>query len=92
MQGKRLLSLIMMVAIGTVSMSTSTAGHNTDLDGRDDTKELSLIMAAADEQELTAKAMASSKHLYIMHAMHAIGSLACQPFLHKYLTRISSTL
>lgn len=65
MQGKGSLSLFMMVAIGTVSMlSTPMAGHNTDLpDGRGDMEELSLIMAAAADQELTAKAMASCKHL-----------------------------
>ena len=56
MQGKGLLSVIMMVAVGTVSMSTtSVARYNTDLVGTDVTmEELALIMAAATEQELTA--------------------------------------
>ena len=58
MESKGLFSLIMMVALGTVSVSTSVAGHNTDLVGTDAAmEELALIMAAATEQELTAKAM-----------------------------------
>ena len=65
MQSKGLLYLFMMIAIGTVSVSTSVAGHNTDLDGTDAMEELALIMAAAAEQELTAKAMAR-KHLRIL--------------------------
>ena len=65
MQRKGLLSLFMMVTIGTaIVLSISVAGHNVDLDGRKDMEELSLIMAAAAEQELTSKAMASSKHLH----------------------------
>ena len=66
MQSKGLLSLFMMVVIGTMSVSTSMAGYNNDLDGTDAMKELSLIMAAAADQELTAKSMASSKHLSIV--------------------------
>ena len=64
MQSKRLLSLFMMVTIGMVIVLSTVAGHNVDLDGRKDMEELSLMMAAAAEQELTSKAMASSKHLH----------------------------
>ena len=64
MQSKRLLSLFMMVTIGMAIVLSTVAGHNVDLDGRKDMEELSLMMAAAAEQELTSKAMASSKHLH----------------------------
>ena len=58
MLGKGLLSVIMMVAVGTLSMSTSVARYNSDLVGMDAAmEELALIMAAAAKQELTAKAM-----------------------------------
>lgn len=55
MQGKEFLSVIMMVAIGIVSMSTTMARYDTDTDAA--MEELALIMAAAAKQELTAKAM-----------------------------------
>ena len=51
------LSLVMLVAIGTVSVSTSVEGHNVDLDGTDAMEELALIMAAAAGQEFIANAM-----------------------------------
>ena len=57
MQRNRLLSLVMLVAIGTVSVCTSVAGHNVDLDGTDAMEELALIMAAAAGQEFMANAM-----------------------------------
>ena len=59
MQSKGLLSLtvIMLVDIGSVSLSTSVAGHNVNLDGIDAMEELALIMAAAARQEFTANAM-----------------------------------
>ena len=57
MQSKGLLSLVMLVAIGSVSLSTSVARHNVDLDGTDAMEELALIMAAAAGQEFTANAM-----------------------------------
>ena len=59
MQSKGLLSLtvIMLVAIGSVSLSTSVVGHSVDLDGIDAMEELALIMAAAARQEFTANAM-----------------------------------
>ena len=53
-QSKGLLSSFMMVAIGTASvLNISVAGHNVDLDGRDDMEELSLKMAAAAEHART---------------------------------------
>ena len=53
------LSLVMLVTIVSVSLSTSVAGHNVDLDSIDAMEELALIMAAAagHVQELTANAM-----------------------------------
>jgi hypothetical protein len=60
MQSKGLLSLIIIVAIGIVSVSTSVADVNdyyVDLDGTDAMEELAFIMAAAAEQELTVNAM-----------------------------------
>ncbi len=51
------LFLIILVTIGTVSVSTSVVGHGVDLDGTDAMEELAFIMAAAAEQELTANAM-----------------------------------
>ena len=58
MQSKGLLSLVMLVAVGSVSPSTSVAGHNVDLDGTDVMEEMALIMAAAAGQEFTANTMA----------------------------------
>ena len=63
MQSKGLLSLVILVTIGTVSVSTSVTGHNVDLDGTDVMEELALIMAAAAGQEFTANAM-SRKFLF----------------------------
>ena len=57
MQSKGLLSLVMLVAIGTVSVCTSVAGHTVELDGTDAMEELSFIMAAAAGQEFIANAM-----------------------------------
>ena len=57
MQSKGLLSLVMLVTIGTVSLSTSVAGHNVDLDGTDAMEELALIMAAAAGQQFIDNAM-----------------------------------
>ena len=65
MQTKGHFSLIMMIVIGAMSAITSMAGHKIDLDAKDDMEELALIMAAAAEQEFTAKAMAC-KHLHII--------------------------
>ena len=59
MQSKGLLSLVILVAIGTVSVSTSRSvvGHNVDLDGTDAMEELASIMAVAAGQEFIANAM-----------------------------------
>jgi hypothetical protein len=60
MQSKGLLSLIMMVTIGTMSVS---ARHTLDLDDTDHAmEEPAHVMDAAAEQEFSDKAMASSKH------------------------------
>ena len=56
MQSKGLLSLIMMVAIGQVSLS---ARQNIDLDGTNAMEEPALAMDAV--QEFTAKAMEGGK-------------------------------
>lgn len=63
--GKGLLSLVIMIGIGTVSVITSSvAGRNIDLESTDDMamEKLALIMAAAAEQEITAKAMVRKHH------------------------------
>ena len=85
MQSKGLLSLIMVVAIGTVRVSAS---HSIDLDGTNAMEELALVMDAA--QEFTAKAMGGGKHLHIrehsnniimLHACHRKPRLHASPIL-----------
>ncbi len=61
MQSKGLLSLIMIVAIGTISVS---ARHNLGLDSTDHAmEELARMMNAAAEREFSVKAMANRKHV-----------------------------
>ena len=55
MKCKGPLSLVMMIAIGTVGVITSSmAGHSVDLDGTNAMEELALIMAAAAENKTVA--------------------------------------
>ena len=73
MQSKGLLSLIMMIAIGQVSLS---ARHNIDLDGTNAIEEPALVMDAV--QEFTAKAMGSGKDAPVReHCMHVVDNLDC---------------
>ena len=81
MQSKGSFSLIMMIAIGLMSVITPIAGHKTesDLDGRD---ELALTMAGAAEQELTAKEMDGKHICIIVTAYYMIISV----FIVSYIT------
>lgn len=68
MQSKGLVSFLMVITLGilSVSVSTSMARPSIDSDARHTMEEVSLIMDAAAEQELSAKAAAGGKHLLMI--------------------------
>jgi hypothetical protein len=73
MQSKGLLSLIMMVTIGTMSVS---ARHTLDLDSADHAmEEPAHAMDAAAEREFLVKAMASSKHLSVLVILRIMSNM-----------------